>query len=103
MFSPQQTLTLILVTHLLSSLLSSIALSKLQLLTTFNVNIMPPKKDTAGAEANELLVGFADKETKLIAAAYLSCTGPDKVSARYLLLVQPSAGTCANNIHIVRL
>ncbi|EUC49466.1 hypothetical protein COCMIDRAFT_84431 [Bipolaris oryzae ATCC 44560] len=39
---------------------------------------MPPKKDTSGGEANELLVGFTDKETKLIAAAFLSSTGPDK-------------------------
>lgn len=64
---------------------------------------MPPKKDTAGGEANELLPGFTDKETKLIAAAYLSSTGPDKVSARYFLPIRSSAGTCANNIHIVRL
>ena len=41
---------------------------------------MPPKKDAAGAEAKELLVGFTEKETKLIAAAFLSSTGPDKVS-----------------------
>ncbi|KAJ5029238.1 hypothetical protein J3E72DRAFT_408517 [Bipolaris maydis] len=55
---------------------------------------MPPKKDTAGAEANELLVGFADKETKLIAAAYLSCTGPDKFDYdRMAALTKNTAGS----------
>ena len=44
-----------------------------------SINIMPPKKDAAGAEGNELLIGFTDKETKLLAAAFLSSTGPDKV------------------------
>ncbi|KNG44427.1 DNA binding protein [Stemphylium lycopersici] len=39
---------------------------------------MPPKKDTAGGESSELLAGFSDKETKLLAAAFLSSTAPDK-------------------------
>jgi hypothetical protein len=46
---------------------------------------MPPKKkDTAdgadGAAPGTLLQGFTDKETKLLAAAFLSSIGPDKVS-----------------------
>jgi hypothetical protein len=41
---------------------------------------MPPKKDHAAAGADKLLVGFEDKETKLLAAAFVCCTGPDKVS-----------------------
>lgn len=43
---------------------------------------MPPKKDTAGGESSELLAGFSDKETKLLAAAFLSSTAPDKVRDR---------------------
>ena len=45
---------------------------------------MPPKKDNSGGDASQLLKGFFDKETKLIAAAFLSCigTGPDRVSNR---------------------
>ncbi|KAF2025728.1 hypothetical protein EK21DRAFT_75694 [Setomelanomma holmii] len=39
---------------------------------------MPPKKDTNGSDATKLLVGFDDKETKLLAAAFMSCIGPDK-------------------------
>ncbi|KAH7066771.1 hypothetical protein BKA63DRAFT_495671 [Paraphoma chrysanthemicola] len=39
---------------------------------------MPPKKDTNGAETIRLLNGFEDKETKLLAAAFLSSIGPDK-------------------------
>jgi hypothetical protein len=83
----QQTLTFIAATDLLFLFLlpshSTHCLFQLQHchLTTFSLNIMPPKKDTAGAEANELLAGFTDKETKLLAAAYLSSTGPDKVNA----------------------
>jgi hypothetical protein len=42
---------------------------------------MPPKKDTNGSESTKLLKGFEDKETKLLAAAFVSCIGPDKVSA----------------------
>jgi hypothetical protein len=38
---------------------------------------MPPKKDATAGEA--LLVGFDNKETKLLAAAFLSSTAPDKV------------------------
>lgn len=38
---------------------------------------MPPKNAASG-EAGELLAGFNDKETKLIAAAFLSATAPDK-------------------------
>ena len=40
---------------------------------------MPPKKD-ASAEASHLIVGFDNKECKLLAAALLSMTSPDKVS-----------------------
>jgi hypothetical protein len=40
---------------------------------------MPPKKDAAAGESTALLVGFTDKETKLLAAAFVSCTAPDKV------------------------
>ena len=43
---------------------------------------MPPKKDATGGESNELLAGFTDKETKLLAAAFLSSTAPDKVCDR---------------------
>ncbi|KAI4942579.1 hypothetical protein J4E91_009973 [Alternaria rosae] len=38
---------------------------------------MPPKKD-APAAGETLLAGFVDKETKLLAAAFLSSTAPDK-------------------------
>ena len=38
---------------------------------------MPPKKEVVAGEA--LLSGFQDKETKLLAAAFLSSTAPDKV------------------------
>lgn len=55
---------------------------------------MPPKKDTAGGEANELLPGFTDKETKLIAAAYLSSTGPDKFDYDHMAaLTKNTAGS----------
>ncbi|KAI4647594.1 uncharacterized protein J4E78_008909 [Alternaria triticimaculans] len=37
---------------------------------------MPPKKEVVAGEA--LLSGFLDKETKLLAAAFLSSTAPDK-------------------------
>jgi hypothetical protein len=40
---------------------------------------MPPKKDTV-SEAGNLIVGFDNKECKLLAAALLSMTSPDKVS-----------------------
>ncbi|KAL1800990.1 hypothetical protein ACET3X_001332 [Alternaria dauci] len=39
---------------------------------------MPPKKDAAAGEADALLVGFTNKETKLLAAAFVSSIGPDK-------------------------
>ena len=55
---------------------------------------MPPKKDTAGAEARELLAGFTDKETKFLAAAFLSSLGPDKVRLLFFtwstLLTRPA-------------
>ena len=38
---------------------------------------MPPKKEVVAGEA--LLSGFQDKETKLLAAAFLSSTAADKV------------------------
>ncbi|CAO2652408.1 Nn.00g006910.m01.CDS01 [Neocucurbitaria sp. VM-36] len=38
---------------------------------------MPPK-EAAGGEAPELLVGFTEKECKLLAAAFISSIGPDK-------------------------
>jgi hypothetical protein len=41
---------------------------------------MPPKKNPAEGDQTKLLAGFEDKETKLIAAAFLSSIGPDKVS-----------------------
>jgi hypothetical protein len=40
---------------------------------------MPPKKETTGDIGN-LIVGFDNKECKLLAAALLSMTSPDKVS-----------------------
>ena len=40
---------------------------------------MAPKKDAPDGESNTLLVGFTDKETKLLAAAFVSCVGTDKV------------------------
>jgi hypothetical protein len=63
-----------------------------------STNNMPPKKDTTGTDGTKLLTGFEDKvslqsttphirsvlicaqETKLLAAAFVSCIGPDKVS-----------------------
>ena len=39
---------------------------------------MPPKKDAAAGAA--LLTGFTDKETKLLAAAFVSTLSADKVS-----------------------
>ncbi|CAN9106688.1 unnamed protein product [Alternaria alternata] len=39
---------------------------------------MPPKKDAAAGESDALLVGFTNKETKLLAAAFVSSTAPDK-------------------------
>jgi hypothetical protein len=42
---------------------------------------MPPKKENPSADGNTLVVGFEDKETKLLAAAFLSSVGPDKVRA----------------------
>jgi hypothetical protein len=48
---------------------------------------MPPKKDTAdGGAVKSQLEDFKDSETKLIAAAFLSSTGPDKVSADKLCM-----------------
>jgi hypothetical protein len=41
---------------------------------------MPPKKDVTGADGAKLLAGFEDKETKLLAAAFLSSLAADKVS-----------------------
>lgn len=59
---------------------------------------MPPKKETTSADGTKLLTGFEDKvslhsrtphiqpvlicpqETKLLAAAFVSCIGTDKVS-----------------------
>lgn len=43
------------------------------------ISEMPPKKKEATEGTVTLLKGFEDKETKLIAAAFLSSTGPDKV------------------------
>jgi hypothetical protein len=40
---------------------------------------MPPKKDTGNGDG-KLLTSFEDRETKLLAAAFVSCIGPDKVS-----------------------
>jgi hypothetical protein len=39
---------------------------------------MPPKKDAAAGESDALLVGFTNKEAKLLAAAFVSSTAPDK-------------------------
>jgi hypothetical protein len=39
---------------------------------------MPPKKDATVGET--ILVAFTDKETKLLAAAFVSSIAPDKVS-----------------------
>ncbi|KAF2849195.1 hypothetical protein T440DRAFT_139631 [Plenodomus tracheiphilus IPT5] len=39
---------------------------------------MAPKKDNAEVASASLLKGFEDRETKLIAAAFLSIIGPDK-------------------------
>jgi hypothetical protein len=41
---------------------------------------MPPKKEVMGVDTPKLLSSFEDKETKLLAAAFLSSLGPDKVS-----------------------
>jgi hypothetical protein len=47
-------------------------------ITNIYTNTMPPKKDAAAGET--ILVDFTDKETKLLAAAFVSSTAPDKVS-----------------------
>ncbi|RMZ70833.1 hypothetical protein GMOD_00008477 [Pyrenophora seminiperda CCB06] len=39
---------------------------------------MAPKKNVPDSESNTLLVGFTDKETKLLAAAFVSCIGTDR-------------------------
>jgi hypothetical protein len=41
---------------------------------------MPPKKDESKITAADTLVGFDTRETKLLAAGYVSLIGPDKVS-----------------------
>jgi hypothetical protein len=41
---------------------------------------MPPKKEAPSADGAKLLTGFEDKETKLLAAAFLSSLAADKVS-----------------------
>ena len=58
---------------------------------------MPPKKDTTGGEATKLLIGFEDKETKLIAAAFVSCIGPDKVSDSSVHMLRDLAHSASNN------
>ncbi|KAL6157125.1 hypothetical protein ACJBU6_04693 [Exserohilum turcicum] len=45
--------------------------------SNLNIDTMPPKKDTGG-DTHELVAGFTDRETKLLAAAFLSSTAPDK-------------------------
>jgi hypothetical protein len=41
---------------------------------------MPPKKDDGAAAApGDTITGFTSKETKMIAAAFVASTGPDKV------------------------
>ena len=42
---------------------------------------MPPKKDPAAeGEAADLIKGFSQRDSKLLAAAFISSIGPDKVS-----------------------
>jgi hypothetical protein len=41
---------------------------------------MPPKKDTGNGDVVKLLAGFEDREVKLLAAAFVSSIGTDKVS-----------------------
>lgn len=41
---------------------------------------MPPKKDAGNGDPTKLLAGFEDKEVKLLAAAFVSSIGTDKVS-----------------------
>lgn len=46
---------------------------------------MPPKKDTAADGApKQLVAGFEEREVKMLAAAFISSTGPDKVSPTVL-------------------
>jgi hypothetical protein len=47
---------------------------------------MPPKKDEVKGKDESTVKGFEPKETKLLAAGFLSMTGPDKVSWSHLLL-----------------
>lgn len=47
---------------------------------------MPPKKNPAAADAGEAIVGFSARDTKLIAAAFVASTGPDKVSCKHQYL-----------------
>ena len=59
---------------------------------------MAPKKDAPNGDSNALLVGFTDKETKLLAAAFVSCIGTDKV--RDHTTVAPSI-ICSMNVVVV--
>jgi hypothetical protein len=47
---------------------------------------MPPKKDVGNGDVTKLLAGFEDKEVKLLAAAFVSSIGTDKVSISILAL-----------------
>jgi hypothetical protein len=53
---------------------------------------MPPKKDTAVGEG--LLPGFLDRETKLLAAAFLSTTAPDKYD--YDIMAEKTGNTAGS-------
>ncbi|KAL5446394.1 hypothetical protein PMIN05_002444 [Paraphaeosphaeria minitans] len=39
---------------------------------------MPPKKDESAATVGDTITGFTSKESKMIAAAFVASTGPDK-------------------------
>ena len=59
---------------------------------------MAPKKDAHDGESNALLVGFTDKETKLLAAAFVSYIGSDKVR-NYTAV--PTMGMCSMSVIVI--
>ena len=77
-------------------LIASIPLKSLKLQSLFFDTIakMPPKNDATNVETTNLLKGFTNKETKLLAAAFLSSIGPDKVSFRPLIARLPAIIAC---------
>ncbi|KAK7179000.1 hypothetical protein PSPO01_14942 [Paraphaeosphaeria sporulosa] len=55
---------------------------------------MPPKKDDSAATVGDAITGFTSKETKMIAAAFVASTGPDKYD--YELLATLTGNTAGS-------